>query len=243
MPYLSIVLPAYNEAKRIGPTLQSIGTWLLRQPFDGEVIVVNNRSKDMTVEVVQGCMHQFPFIRVIDEPRPGKGFAVQTGMLAAHGQVVLFMDADNSTPIEHFEKARPYLDQGYDVVIGSLAVPGAKIVEGGAEPLWRVILGKLGNKWIQIFAVWGVKDTQRGFKVFTARAVKGIFPRLTIFGWGFDVEVLAVAKTKGYKIKEFPVTWNNPPDTRVNIWTYPQVLLQTLKVFWNRLTGVYHGRK
>lgn len=243
MPYLSIVLPAYNEAKRIGPTLQSIGTWLLRQKFDGEVIVVNNRSSDATVEVVEGFKHQFPFIRLINESRPGKGHAVQAGMLVSQGQIALFMDADNSTPIEHFEKARPYLDQGYDVVIGSLAVPGAHILEGGAEPLWRVLLGKLGNKWIQIFAVWGIKDTQRGFKVFTARAVKNIFPRLTIFGWGFDVEVLAVAKTKGYKIKEIPVTWNNPPDTRVNFWTYPQVLLQTLKVFWNRVTGKYRGRK
>ena len=192
--YLSIILPAYNEAKRIGGTLQAIGTWLARQDFDGEVIVVNNRSKDSTAEVAQGYAHQFPFIRVIDEPRPGKGYAVQSGMLAARGEVVLFMDSDNSTTVDHFEKARPYLSQGYDVVIGSLAAPGAMVVRGGAEPLWRVVLGKLGNKWIQLFAVWGINDTQRGFKVFTARAVKEIFPRLTIFGWGFDVEVLAIAR-------------------------------------------------
>ena len=238
--YLSIVLPAYNEAKRIGPTLQSIGTWLLHQPFEGEVIVVNNRSQDATVEVAEGYIHQFPFLRIIDETRPGKGFAVKTGMLAAHGQVVLFMDADNSTSIDHFEKARPYLDQGYDVVIGSLAVPGAKIVEGGAEPLWRVILGKLGNKWIQLWAVWGINDTQRGFKLFTAKATEAIFKKLTIFGWGFDIEILAVAKKLGFGIKEVPVIWDNDPNSKVNIWAYPQVLLQTLKVSWNLTTGKYH---
>ncbi len=239
--YLSIILPAYNEAKRIGATLQAVGTWLARQPFDGEIIVVNNRSKDATADVVRGYMHQFPAIRLIDEKRPGKGYAVQAGMLAAKGEVALFMDSDNSTSVDHFERAKPLLERGNDVVIGSLAAPGAKVVQGGGEPLWRVIMGKMGNKWIQIFAVWGINDTQRGFKVFTARAVREIFPRLTIFGWGFDVEVLAVAKVRGLKIAEIPVTWDNPPDTRVNFWSYPQVLLQTLEVFWNRLTGKYRG--
>jgi dolichyl-phosphate beta-glucosyltransferase len=235
--YLSVIIPAYNEAKTIGSTLQSIGAWLAGQSFDAEIIVVDNRSSDATVDMVRGWMHQLPFLRLVSESRAGKGYAVRTGMLAAHGQVRLFMDSDNATTVDHFERCKSYLDQGYDVVIGSLSVPGA-IVEH-KEPLWRVVLGKLGNLWIQLFAVPGIWDTQRGFKVFTERAAKDIFPRLTIFGWGFDIEVLAVARLKKYKIKEIPVTWKHNPDSRVNVWAYPQVLGSTLKVFWNRLTGRY----
>jgi dolichyl-phosphate beta-glucosyltransferase len=237
--YLSIVIPAYNEAKRIGPTLQAVGTWLAAQAVQGEIVVVDNRSSDDTADVVREWAKRFPAIRLIHEKRGGKGYAVQAGMLSAAGEVVLFMDADNSTSIEHFEKIRPALAQGYDVVIGSLAVAGAVVMRGGGEPLWRVVLGKLGNLWIQLFAVPGVWDTQRGFKVFTARAAKDIFPRLTIFGWGFDVEVLAVARTRGYQVAEFPIHWSNDPDSKVNVWAYPKTLLDTLRVARNRLLGRY----
>jgi glycosyltransferase involved in cell wall biosynthesis len=243
VPYLSVVIPAYNEAKRIGPTLEAVGNWLSKQTFDSEVVVVDNRSKDETADVVRSFMGRFPFIRLIAEQRGGKGYAVQAGMLAATGQIRLFMDADNSTTVDHFEKMRPSLEKGYDVVIGSLAVPGAVVVQGGGEPLWRVVMGKLGNLWIQTFAVPGIWDTQRGFKVFSAKAAADIFPRLTIFGWGFDVEVLAVARTRGYKTAEVPITWNNGPDSRVNVWAYPKTLLDTLKVSWRRLTGAYRGER
>jgi glycosyltransferase involved in cell wall biosynthesis len=243
VPYLSVVIPAYNEAKRIGPTLEAVGAWLAKQAFDSEVVVVDNRSSDTTADVVRGFMGRFPFIRLIDEPRGGKGYAVQAGMLSATGQIRLFMDADNSTTVDHFEKMRPALEKGYDVVIGSLAVPGAVVVQGGGEPLWRVLMGKLGNLWIQFFAVPGIWDTQRGFKVFSAKSAQDIFPRLTIFGWGFDVEVLAVARARGYKTAEIPITWNNGPDSRVNVWAYPKTLLDTLKVSRRRLTGAYRGER
>ena len=117
---------------------------------------------------------------------------------------------------------------------------GAKVVRG--EPFYRVLFGKLGNKWIQLFAVWGINDTQRGFKMFTSRVAEAIFPKLTIFGWGFDVEVLALARKFGYKIHEVPIVWDNDPDSKVNIWAYPQVLLQTLKVRWNLIMGIYGSR-
>jgi dolichyl-phosphate beta-glucosyltransferase len=237
--HLSIVIPAYNEASRIGPTLEAVGTWLSRQTFDAEVLVVDNRSSDGTAVVVREWAKRFPAIRVIEEKRGGKGYAVQAGMLAAQGEIALFMDADNSTSIEHFEKMRPALENGHDVVIGSLAVPGAVVMHGGGEPLWRVVLGKLGNLWIQLFAVPGIWDTQRGFKVFKSRAAKDIFPRLTIFGWGFDVEVLAVARARGYKVAEVPIHWSNDPDSKVNVWAYPKTLLDTVKVGRNRLAGRY----
>ncbi len=236
---LSVVIPAYNEQKRIGSTVLAIGEYLAEQSYDWEIIVVNNRSKDRTKEIAQEAGKNFANFRVVDELRPGKGYAVTAGMLAARGDYRLFTDADNSTSIDQIEKMWPCFERGYDIVIGSLAVKGAKIVRGGGEPWWRVIMGKLGNKFIQLFAVWGINDTQRGFKIFTARAAKDIFPRLTIFGWGFDVEVLAIAKKFNYRIAEVGVVWDNDPDSKVNIWAYPQVLTQTVKVSWNLLAGKY----
>lgn len=237
--YLSVIIPAYNEEKRISGTLTDVCAYLSGKPYEWEVIVVDNRSKDDTAHVAARHANTCPQIKVVSEPRGGKGYAVQKGMLEARGQYRLFMDADNSTTINHLDAMVPYLSQGYDVVIGSIAVKGAKVMHGGEEPLWRVILGKLGNKWIQLFAVWGIKDTQRGFKIFTAKAADDIFPRVTIGKWGFDIEALTIARIHGHRIKEVPVAWSNDPDSKVTIWTYPQVLLETLKVFWNRIRGVY----
>ena len=236
---LSVIIPAYNEEKRIVSTLKAIADYLRNQSYESEIVVVNNSSKDKTVEVANEFGENIPNFRIIDEPRPGKGYAVTTGMLAARGDYRLFTDADNSTSIDQIEKMWPEIDKGYEVVVGSLAVKGAKVLKGGEEPLLRVIFGKLGNKWIQVFAVWGISDTQRGFKLFRANAVENIFPRLTIFGWGFDVEVLALAKKFGHKIKEIPVVWDNDPESTVNFWAYPQVLMQTLKIFWNKISGKY----
>ncbi len=237
--YLSVIIPAYNEAKRIGTTLHAVCSWLAVQSFDWEVVVVDNRSTDATADVVRGVIHQFRNVRLLQEKRAGKGYAVTTGMLFGAGEIRLFMDADNSTSIDHFTKMLPLLEQGVDIVIGSLAVKGATVVRGGSEPLWRQALGKAGNLWIQFWAVPGIWDTQRGFKAFTAKATQEIFTRLAIFGWGFDVDVLACARQRGFRIAEIPVTWNNPPETRVNIWAYPKVLLDTVKVGFRRMTMRY----
>jgi dolichyl-phosphate beta-glucosyltransferase len=240
--YLTIVIPAYNEEKRLRPTLESLKFYLSKKDFEYEVIVVNNNSTDGTARLVLDFQKHFPQLKLFNEVNKGKGHAVRRGIMAGRGEYRLFMDADNSTTIDHIESMMPHFEKGYDVVIASLAVEGSKVVHGGAEPLWRVVLGKLGNKFIQVFAVWGINDTQRGFKIFSARAADAIFPLLTIFGWGFDVEVLALAKKFGFKIKEAPITWNNDPDSKVNAWAYPQVLMQTLKVFWNLRTGKYEHK-
>lgn len=239
---LSVIIPAYNEEKRIGLTLESVGSWLAHQPYDSEIIVVNNHSTDATVDVVRNIMQKFRSIRLIDEKRPGKGYAVTTGILFATGQLRLFMDADNSTTIDQFERMRPEFDRGYGVVIGSIAVRGTRILKGGGEPWWRVVFGKLGNLWIQFWAVPRIWDTQRGFKAFTAPVANDIFRHLTIFGWGFDVEVLAIARAHGYRIKEMPVIWNNDPNSKVNVWVYPKVLWDTLRVGINRFLGKYSLR-
>lgn len=238
--YLSIIIPAYNEEKRIEKTLESIDSYLRMKNYDYEIIVVSDGSKDNLVSLVRRLEQTIKGLRVIDnKENHGKGYAVKQGILEAKGDLRLFTDADNATSIDHLEKFIPYLNQGYDVVVGSIAVKGHKVAIG-SEPLWRRIFGKLGNLFIQIMAVPGIHDTQRGFKLLTARAAQDIFPRLTITRWGFDIEMLALARKFKYKIKELPVDWKNDPNSTVGLKAYFQVLLETIKIRWNFLTGKYN---
>ncbi len=238
--YLSVIIPAYNEEKRIGETLKSIDEYLGRQDYEYEIIVVNDGSKDNTAQLVRKMEPEIRDLRFIDnKDNHGKGYVVRQGMLEAKGELRLFTDADNATSIDHLDKFIPYLNQGYNIVIGSIAVEGHKVASG-SEPLWRRIAGKLGNFFIQIMAVPGIHDTQRGFKLFTAKAVQDIFPKLTINRWGFDIEVLALARKFSYKIKELPVDWKNNPDSKVGLRSYFQVLLETVKIRWNLMTGKYN---
>jgi len=237
---LSVVVPAYNEERRIGSTLKSIDEYLRRQNYDYEILVVNDGSKDNTADLVNGLRSEVVGLRLIDnKENHGKGYVVRQGMLEAKGELRLFTDADNSTSINHLDKFIPYLSQGYSVIIGSIGISGHKVASG-SEPIWRRVLGKLGNLFIQIMAVPGIQDTQRGFKLFTADAVGKIFPKLTIIKWGFDIEVLALARKFGYKIKELPVDWKNDPNSKVGLKAYFQVLLETVKIRWNLMTGKYN---
>ncbi len=237
---LSVIIPAYNEEKRIGETLKSIDAYLRRQNYDYEIIVVSDGSKDETARLVRGLETEIKGLRLIDNPdNHGKGYVVKQGMLEARGDLRLFTDADNSTSIDHLDKFIPYINEGFGVVIGSIAVAGHKVASG-SEPIWRRVLGKLGNLFIQIIAVPGVYDTQRGFKLVTAKAAQQIFPKLTITGWGFDIEMLALARKYGYKIKELPVDWKNDPNSKVGLKAYIQVLIETMKVRWNLMIGRYN---
>lgn len=237
---LSVIIPAYNEEKRIGSTLKSIDEYLRRQSYDYEILVVSDGSRDNTAGLVRGLEQEVVGLRLIDnKDNRGKGYVVKQGMLEAKGDLCLFTDADNSTSIDHLDKFLPYINEGYSVIIGSIGVSGHKVASG-SEPGWRRILGKLGNLFIQIMAVPGIHDTQRGFKLFKAEAVNKIFPKLTITRWGFDIEVLALAKKFGYKIKEIPVDWKNDPNSKVGLRAYFQVLLETVKIRWNLIMGVYN---
>ena len=238
--YLSVIIPAYNEEKRLGNTLESIDSYLRQQSYEYEIIVVSDGSRDDTVFVARGMEDRIKGLRTIAEDKNyGKGYAVGLGMLEAKGDLRLFTDADNSTAIEHLDKFIPYTSQGFDMVIGSIAVAGHK-VSAGSEPIWRRILGKLGNLFIQIMAVPGIHDTQRGFKLVTAKAAERIFPKLLITRWGFDIEVLVLARKFGFKIKELPVDWKNDPNSKVGLKAYVQVLIETMKIRLNLLTGKYN---
>lgn len=236
--YLSVVIPAYNEAKRITLTLRSVFEYLKKQNYEYEVLVVNDGSKDDTAAVVSDFAREFPELRLIDNKRNrGKAKVVQQGMMEAKGNLKLFMDADNATTIDNLDKMIPYISGGYDVVIASIGIKGAQKI--GEEPAYRRLLGQLGNLWIRFWAVPGIYDTQRGFKLFTKESADKIFPKMLTFGWGFDVEVLALAREYGYKIKEVPIIWKNAPGSKVNIWAYPKTLLQTLKIWRNLKTNKY----
>jgi len=198
--YLSIVIPAYNEKQRIGPSLEKILGYLKMKPFASEVIVVEGRVS-------------FRIVRL--DANQGKGYAVKAGVLASAGQVILFTDADLSTPIDDLDKFLPRLDEGYDVVIGSRALPGCDIRVRQAAP--REAMGKLFNRLVGLSVMKGCPDTQCGFKAFRRAAAMDLFSRLQTKGFSFDVELLLLARKAGYRIAEVPVVWCNSRPSRVRL--------------------------
>ncbi len=240
-PFLSVIIPAYNEAKRLPLTLIDIDRWIEKQDFSVEVIVVNDGSKDNTPEIVKKFEQIFPYLKLIDNYKnQGKGAVVRQGMILSQGDWRLFMDADNSTTISHFEKMLPYIRKGYNVIIGSR---DSKDVKGACQaipqPLWKRFLGNIGNILIQIMAVPGIWDTQCGFKCFSERAAREIFSRTKINGWAFDIEVLSLAKKLGYKIAIIPVYWKNDPHSHVKLKSYFKVLLGLIRTRINLWKNVY----
>ncbi len=238
--FLSVVIPAYNEELRLPKTLSAVVDYLRRQSYTWEVAVVDDGSTDRTKQVVEAARAADNRVRLVeyaDRGNHGKGYAVRYGMVHVGGKYRLFMDADNSTTVDHFEKFLPLLESGADVVIGSRAAEGAEITVHQAW--WKEFLGVLGNRWIRFWAMPGIQDTQAGFKVFTTKATEDVFPRLTISRWGFDVEALAVARRRGYKIAERPIHWENDPNTKVRFRTYLEVLAEVVRIRWNIWKGMY----
>jgi dolichyl-phosphate beta-glucosyltransferase len=236
--YLSVVIPAFNEAPRIANTIIDICRYLKCQDFASEIIVVNDGSSDNTSEIVNNLIIDIPTLRLIGcTENKGKGKAIRQGMLEANGSFCLFTDADNSTQINQIEKLFPYLKKGYHVVIGSRAQKNAHITV--RQAWYRVILGKLGNKFAQLLAVPGIKDTQCGFKVFTHLAAGQIFPRMTIDGWGFDIEALAIARRLNLRIKEVGIEWANHPHSLFRFRDYFRVMQELCAIWWNCRLGKY----
>lgn len=238
-PFLSVIIPAYNEENRLPATLKATRLYLQKQPYTWEIAVVNDGSRDRTSDVVKEARLMDSRVHLLQYGQNrGKGYAVRFGMLHTTGQFRLFMDADNSTTIDHFEKFLPWFEKGYDIVIGSRDIAGADIAIH--QPWYKELLGNLGNLWVQFWAVPGIRDTQAGFKVFTRTAAQAIFPHLTIDRWGFDVETLAVARLKGFKIAERPIHWVNDPNSKVSAGAYLDVLKEVVQVrvnFWKKIYG------
>ncbi|MDE1970378.1 MAG: glycosyltransferase family 2 protein [Patescibacteria group bacterium] len=231
-PYLSVIIPAYNEGERITRTLLDIDAYLSKKTFSYEIIVVNDGSRDTTAELVRNHEKVVKYSRLIDnKENKGKGAAVRQGMLEAKGEYCLFTDADNSTSIDQIERLLPFFREGYNVVIGSRAVKGSIIPV--PQPWIRRVLGHIGNGIIQILVLPGIHDTQCGFKLFSAEAARDIFSRLTVYRWGFDIEALVIARVLHHNIKEVGITWVNDIHSHVSSSAYVQVLLETLRVRWN----------
>jgi len=230
--YLSVIVPAYNEENRIQKTLQRFQEYFSTQPYNYEIIVVNDGSRDKTAEIAEYMRGEIKNLRVIDRKQnKGKGFSVREGVLKSFGKIRLFADADNATDISHFDKMRPFFDKGYDVVItsrNSKDAVGAK--QFVSQPWHKRLLGNLGNLYIQKLAVRGIWDTQCGFKAFRDYAAEKIFNISKIDGWAFDVEALALARKFNFKIAVIPANWVNDPKTHVKPFAYLKSLWEVYKI-------------
>lgn len=240
-PYLSVIIPAYNEEKRITKTLNAISSYLQKQPYSYEVIVVVDGAKDATADIARDFTVRIQNLRVIDRKKNmGKGYSVKEGMLAAKGKIRLFTDADNSTDISYFENMKPLFDKGMDVVISTRDPKDALgATQEVPQSFLKRMMGNMGNLYIQIMAVPGIWDTQNGFKAFRDYAAEKIFSVTKINRWAFDVEALALAKKFAYKIGIIPVYWINDPSSHVSLTAYFKVLLDVLKIRWNLMRGKY----
>ena len=237
--YLTIVIPAYNERSRIGATLGRIFGYLKNQSYKAEVLVVVDGSQDGTIDLVQEFSQEFSDLRVLhNESNRGKGFSVRKGMLAARGKFVLFSDADLSTPIEEVERLVEHLQCGYDVAVASRALPDAEIRV--RQPWWREFMGKTYNRLVQLLVLPGICDSQCGFKCFPSEIAKEVFSHQRIDRFGFDVEVLWIARKLGYRIAEVPVIWSNDPVSKVHpIRDSVRMLVDLLRI-WHRIRrGAY----
>lgn len=226
-PYLSVVIPAYNEERLLPDTLQRVSEFLRQQSYQSELLVVDDGSEDRTADLARmalaGVSDPITW-RVIENDHRGKGYTVRTGMLAAAGQHVLFSDADLATPIEEVKKLLRYLEAGFDIAIGSREGVGAERV---AEPWYRHLMGRAFNLLVRIIARAEYQDTQCGFKAFRREVAHDLFARLRLYGedarvirggavTAFDVEVLFLAGRLGYAVKEVPVKWRYGVQTKVN---------------------------
>lgn len=238
--HLSVILPAYNEEARLPETLRQVDTYLTAQPFESEVIVVDDGSTDGTAQIVRSRLEAMKSLRLLQHPdsaNHGKGAAVQRGMLAALGAYRIFMDADNSTTLQQIAALWPWFDQGYDIVIGSRKIRGARIMV--RQAWYKELAGRCGNLIIRSLAVPGIEDTQAGFKMFTRRSSEAIFPLQTIERWGYDIELLAIARQLGFRIREVPIVWINAPGSKVRLAAYFEVLSEVLHIRRNVKAGIY----
>ncbi len=215
-PWLSVVIPAYNEEKRLTDSLPVFLDYLRKQDYTWEVVVVDDGSHDKTSEVAKRLLADVPHKILLNWPNAGKGASIRNGMLAATGEWRLFSDADMSTPITEFDKFFKIIntEPDTDIIIGSRALAESKLRIH--QPFYREFMGRIFNVCVQMLVLPGIHDTQCGFKVFRGAVADEIFPRQRLNGFTFDVELLMLARQAGYHIREYPIVWLNDSATKVN---------------------------
>jgi glycosyltransferase involved in cell wall biosynthesis len=235
-PFLSVVIPAYNEAERIRATVEQVQRYASSKPFPVELMVVDDGSTDRTLEIVA----QFPEVRVArNERNRGKGFTVRHGVLEARGQLILFSDADLSTPIEEADKLLAAIDSARaDAAIGSRALQRELI--GVHQPLFREFAGRAFNLLVRLFTGLKLRDTQCGFKLFRRDSTRRAFELQRAEGFGFDPELLFLIERQGGKVVEVPVRWNDNPATKVRLLRDAlRMFLDLLALRWRAWSGKY----
>lgn len=236
-PYLSIVIPAYNEEARLPGSLEAIASFVRTKSYSVEVLVVDNNSKDRTGTIIAGFARRFAFVRGIFEGTQGKGAAVRTGMLTAQGEYRFICDADLSMPIEQVDRFLPPNLTDYDIAIASREIRGAVRYN---EPWHRHLMGRVFNTIVRLIAVPGLQDTQCGFKMFRGEVAEKLFPLQTMNGWSFDVEILYAARRWGFRIVEVPIDWYYSDRTRINpLRDSIDMFIEVLKIRRNGLRGLY----
>jgi dolichyl-phosphate beta-glucosyltransferase len=237
----SIVIPAYNEGRRLAPTLQKVLAYVHQQKWDAEVIVVNDGSTDDTAEIVRSFAASNPDLTLLNNPgNRGKGYSVRHGMLKARGEVIVFSDADLSSPIEEMPKLLQAISQGADIAIGSRWLRAE--LQTTRQSLHRQLFGRIFNGLNRIILGLHFKDTQCGFKAFTRRAAQTILPLQQIERWGFDPEILFLARKFGFHLVEVPVRWGHVGGTRINpLLDGSRMFQEMLRIRWNSVVGKYSG--
>jgi dolichyl-phosphate beta-glucosyltransferase len=235
----SIIIPAFNEGARLEATLTRVLHYIRVQGWDAEVVVVNDGSGDNTAVVTQHFAENHPNLRLLNNPgNRGKGYSVRNGVLNARGQMLLFCDADLSSPIEESANLFEALERGADIAIGSRWLQVQTQIK--RQPLYRQAMGRIFNLVIRVMLGLPFKDTQCGFKAFKRSAAGAIFPLQTVEGWAFDAELLFLARKHNLRVEEVPVLWADDSRTRIHpLRDGANMLIETLTIRWNDLTGVY----
>lgn len=236
-PFLSIVIPAYNEEHRLPKTLEQVHSFLQSQPYTAEVLVVENGSQDRTFDAAQAFAQRHPVVSVLQEAGRGKGRAVRRGMLAARGEYRFMCDADLSMPVDEINYFLPPALQDFDIAIGSREAPGAIRYN---EPQYRHLGGRAVNTMIRLLALPGLNDTQCGFKCFRAPIAEELYRLQTLTGWSFDIELLYIARQRGYRIAEVPIHWYFNPESKLNVvQDAVKMGLDIFTIHLNKMKGVY----
>lgn len=236
-PFLSVIIPAYNEENRLLNTLQEVYKFLSHQEFSAELWIVENGSTDRTFEIAQEFATAHPHVFVLQEPRRGKGGAVQRGMLSAQGEYRFMCDADLSMPVQEITRFFPPLLEGADIAIASREAPGAVRYH---EPFYRHWGGRLINLMVRAMLLPDFRDTQCGFKCFRGEVAEDLFSQMSLIGWSFDIEILFLARQRGYRIVEVPIPWYFYPESKLNLGRDAvRMLVDMARIRWKASRGGY----